>query len=356
MHYFIYPTKDATIYSGSVGGGSIVKHKINTGLDAILEIDKRTQPDYLEDSWSRILLQFDLSSWTTHSNEYYYLNLYDAGTEEVPISNTLYCYAVSQSWSMGAGTLNDYPSTLDGVSWTYRDAAETSDLWATRGGTWYSGLTYPVGSVASQSFEYSSDDIRMNVTSIVGDWLDGTIDNDGFIIKRSNADEGDKKNYGIMKYFSMDTNTVYSPKLDIAWDDSTWSTGSLAALNVTGSDYVLYMKGLVDEYNEKGKVRFRVVGRERFPEKVFSNTSEYAAISYLPSGSSYYSVRDAYTDETLFPFDEFTKLSCDSSGNYFDLWMDSFQPERYYKIVYKIVQSNGLERYFDDDFSFKVVR
>ena len=45
----------------------------------------------------------------------------------------------------------------------------------------------------------------------------------------------------------------------------------------------------------------------------------------------------------------------DTDGNYFDLWMDSFQPERFYKIVYKVVDTNTT-KYFDDDFSFKVVR
>ena len=68
MHYFIYPSKDATIYSGS-GAGKLDR---NTGLDEILEVDKRIQPDYLEDDWSRILIQFDLSSCATHSNEVYY--------------------------------------------------------------------------------------------------------------------------------------------------------------------------------------------------------------------------------------------------------------------------------------------
>ena len=39
MHYFIYPSKDATIYSGSISIGSGNKMQTNTGLDEILEID-----------------------------------------------------------------------------------------------------------------------------------------------------------------------------------------------------------------------------------------------------------------------------------------------------------------------------
>jgi len=342
VHYFIYPSKDATIYSGS-GADKLDR---NTGLDEILEVDKRIQPDYLEDNWSRILLQFDLSSWATHSNEVYYLNMYDAGSEEIPLTNTLYAYAVSQSWEMGVGKLDDYPTTYDGVTWKWRDVSGSND-WSSSGGTTYSD------NVASQSFEYGTTDLRMDVTNMVNTWVSGTRVNDGMMIRRSNSEEGDIKNYGKMKFFSKDTNTVYAPRLDIMWDDSSWSTGSLSALN-TSNDIVLYMKGLKEEYNEKGKARFRVVGRDTYPTRTFSNTSEFQTIKYLPT-SSYYSIRDAHTDETLIPFDNYTKLSCDSTGNYFDLWMDSFQPERFYKIVYKVVDNNTT-KYFDDDFSFKVVR
>tara|TARA_Y100001938_G_scaffold150087_2_gene239552 strand:- start:1178 stop:1522 length:345 start_codon:yes stop_codon:yes gene_type:complete len=114
------------------------------------------------------------------------------------------------------------------------------------------------------------------------------------------------------------------------------------------------MKGLRAEYNEKGKERFRVVGRERYPERTFATSSEFQTIKYLPT-SSYYSIRDAHTDEVLIPFDDYTKLSCDANGNFFDLWMDSFQPERFYKIVYKVTYDNTT-KYFDNDFSFKIVR
>ena len=348
MHYFIYPTKDATIYSGSVEMGSVEKTEINTGLDAILEVDKRIKPDYIDNTWSRFLIQFDLSSWVTHSNEVYYLNLYDAGSEEIPISNTLYAYPVSSSWEMGVGKLDHDPVTKDGVTWGWRDSSGSLN-WDNAGGD------FLTSSVASQSFEYSTDDIRMNVSDMVGDWLSGSYTNNGIMIKRDTENEWSSVNLGIMKYFSRDTHTIYPPRLDVMWDDSSWDTGSLSALDVTGSDYILYMKNVRPEYNEKGKTRFRVVGREKYPERTFSNTSEYATIAYLPT-SSYYSIRDAHTEEVLIDFDDYTKLSCDSTGNYFDFWLDSLQPERYYKIVYKVVQSDGLEKYFDNDFTFKVVR
>jgi hypothetical protein len=78
---------------------------------------------------------------------------------------------------------------------------------------------------------------------------------------------------------------------------------------------------------------------------------------FLPT-SSYYEVRDAHTDEIILPFNTTgSKISCDSSGNYFNLWMNSFQPERYYRILIKTETSGGnAVQLFDNNYYFKVTR
>ena len=129
------------------------------------------------------------------------------------------------------------------------------------------------------------------------------------------------------------------------------------------------MKTLRPEYKEKSKTRFRVVGRERYPTKSYSNTaSEYLTVKYLPSGSkanigkdgAYYSILDTQTEDVIVPYGTGSLISCDSTGNYFNFWMDGLQSERYYKFEFKVVSgSNTSEetiQYFDDDFVFKVVR
>ena len=52
-------------------------------------------------------------------------------------------------------------------------------------------------------------------------------------------------------------------------------------------------------------------------------------------------------------------MSCDSTGNFFNLWMDGFQPERFYRFEIKVVSGSGADQtsmIYDDDFIFKVVR
>jgi hypothetical protein len=49
--YKIFPSKDTTIYTDS--------NVLNSGLDAILELSKRTPEQFASSSTSRILIQFD---------------------------------------------------------------------------------------------------------------------------------------------------------------------------------------------------------------------------------------------------------------------------------------------------------
>jgi hypothetical protein len=379
MHYFIFPDIDTTLYEAS--GSS------NAGLDEILEIRKDMTTSGGNVKVSRILMKFDISeisssiiNGTISTDAKYYLNLYDAGSENLNVSQSLWAYPVSQSWVEGQGTANDNPITLEGASWRYRDGAAQKSFWlsgseaavSASGGAWHTDV------YATQSFKYESDDMRMNVTPIVKKWLDGTYPNNGFIIKRSgsfgnldtNVDEGNTDRLGNFKFFSRQTHTIYPPKLEVEWFDTKWSTGSLSALSSTElEDLSFYMKSLRPEYKEKSKVKFRIVGRAKYPTKSYSNTaSEYLTVKYLPSGSkqnvgktgTYYSVRDAQTDDVVVPYGTGSLVSCDSTGNYFNLWMNGLQSERYYKFEFKVVSgSNTVDetiQYFDDDFTFKVVR
>ena len=63
-------------------------------------------------------------------------------------------------------------------------------------------------------------------------------------------------------------------------------------------------------------------------------------------------------EETIIPFGTGSRVSCDSTGNYFNLWLDGYQPERYYSILYRVVSGSGTieetDQYFDEGFTFKV--
>lgn len=369
MHYFEFAEKDATLYEASAS--------LNSGLDEVLEIRKDVSDTGATVDVSRILIKFDLSFISSSvssgaiTNPKYYLNLFDAKPTALATSQSLQAYPVSQSWTMGDGRSYDNPITDEGCSWNYRFGSLNGQRWSavsSSGGTWFTGAGYE----ASQSFGHKTRDMRMEVTDIVNKWLDTTIPNEGFIVKRSgsvgntdsNTDEGSTTLLGNFSFFSSDTHTKYPPTLEVEWDDSSWNTGSLSALTSTElEDMTIYMKGLRPEYNQKSKAKFRLVGKARFPAKTYSTTPADLTVKYLPSGSTtgdgtFYSICDAETDDVVVPYGSGSKVSLDSTGNYFNLWLDGYQPERYYTLKYKVVSGSGTtdetQQYFDEGFTFKV--
>ena len=391
MHYFEYPTTDTTLYEGTVTSS------YNTGLDQILEVRKNTNSSGTTVNVSRILIKFDygyinsqVTAGVIPSTAKYYLNLYDASSEELAVEQTLFGYMVSGSWRGGTGFMDRDPVLSDGASWKYRDNDTTKTQWLsgsdTQGGTWFRTQTGKYKVSGSSSLVYETKDIRMDITDMVKNHIysSSVYPNNGFIIKRENiptsqsafsifdpttatgSAEHDTSQLGHLKFFSRETNTIFPPKLEVEWDDSSWSTGSLSALSATDlENLTIYFKGMRDEYKEKSKVKFRFVGREKYPTRGFGTTPAALTVKYLPSGSqsmgqgTYFSVKDTITDDTLIPFGTGSIVSCDSTGNYFNLWMDGFQPERFYKFQIKVVSGSGAtqtSQVYDDDYTFKVVR
>ena len=376
MHYFEFPTKDTTLYEDS---GSQ-----NTSLDEILEIRKDMNDAGTVIKISRALVKFDLTTISQSivdgiiTNPTFYLNLYDANSEALNVSQYLYAYPVSQSWTNGSGKRDSNPIIEDGAGWKWKDNSTTRTQWnevSASGGTWYSGSTGQYSLEASQSFTHEAADVRMDVTGIVKNWIysGSSYANEGFMVKRSgsignqnsNVEEGNTTHYGNFSFFSSETHTIYPPKLEVVWDDSKWTTGSLSALTSDNlEDMTIYMRGLREKYKENSKVKFRLVGREMFPERSYSSTdlyqTGYTTAKYLPSGSTYYQIKDAYTEDIVVPFGSGSIVSCDTTGNYFNFWMKGLQSERFYRIEYKVVSGSGTVdetiQFFDEKHSFKVVR
>jgi len=360
MHKFFTSSFDASIY--------LQQPEQNAGRDEILEVGKLYYGSSKD--IARTLIKFDTGSikseitsigtgsWQT------YLVLRSANSEEIPLEYSIFANAVSQSWTMGTGTKFDN-ITSNGVSWKYRNGeatwqdnvtagtavfvAGTTGSANAEGGTWF------ITGSATQSFSNEPDDIRMNVTNIMHQWVSGSLKNDGFIVRHSINAENDDLDYGVLKFFSKETSTIYEPKLELVWDDSLFTTGSLTP--VTGSaedDYKVVINNLKKQYPTNSKIKIRVKGRDMFPLKTFGTTYEYDQSKYLPSGSVYYQIEDYITNETIVPFGDYSKLSCDSTSNYFNLDTATYPINRTYKLKLKIVES-GISTIIDNKLIFEIV-
>jgi hypothetical protein len=354
MHKFYTSSYDASIY--------LQQPDQNAGRDEILEVGKLYYGT-IKDIY-RTVIKFDVSNLETGSGWKAYLNLKAANSEEIPLQYTIYANAVSQSWTMGTGTKFDN-ITSDGVSWKYRNGVDKWVSYDTTGGTAVytsnttgsanaeGGVWYLSGS-ASQSFNYESDDVRMDVTNMVNIWLSGSVSNNGLIVHHSLDAENDTLDYGVLKFFSKETNTIYQPKLEIVWDDSSIVTGSLAP--VTGSaeeGYKVVVTNLKTQYEANTKVKVRVKGRDKYPSKSFGTIFSYDQSKYLPT-TTYYQLEDYITNEIIFPFGDYTKVSCDSTSNYFIMDLSTLPINRTYLLKLKIVEG-GISTIIDDKLKFEII-
>jgi len=352
MHYFIYADKDTTIYHSSQSRqyAGVYDNEQNTGLDSVIELQSSVPPSVTSKATSRMLVSFDLTTSESTGSKYY-LRLYDCHSEGIALTQNINAHRLTSDWEMGLGRYHDTPFVTDGATWDWADVS---------GSVSWVGGSYSNDYVASQSLEFKTTDLKLDVSDIVKkNWIEASDGNYGFLLKRPNTEETNSVGYGSLKFFSRDTNTIYPPKLEVCIDDFSWDqgiTGSYTAL--PEDDYTVYMKNYDSEFKEGAKVRFRVLGRSK--HHVASNVpgqNKSFTKYYLPSGSSYYSIKDTVTEETLIDFDEYTTLSGDSNGNYFDVNMNGLQPERYYRFVFKVVDpTTKLTKFFDRDFTFKVVR
>lgn len=352
---FLTASKDATVY--------LQQPNQNTGLDEILEISKIYYGNVKD--VSRALIRFDITSLSSSLSSGLFgmqdahLILKETKSEELPLEYTLYGFMVSGSWQMGKGTRFDDVST-QGVTWNYREGDSNLEWLPTnqfangstgsyegRGGVWYST------NATSQSFSYQSADIQMDVKNILKLWMSGSIQNNGLIIKHSNSVEDDTEDYGIVKLYSKETNTIYKPKIRVGWNDQSFVTGSLEALS--GENIKIFTSNLKTEYKLNTIVKIRIGGRELYPLKTFTDKFSYNTTKYLPQ-NSYYQIKDASSEDIIIPFSDYSKISCDSEGNYIKLNFSNWESDRIYKIEFKVDMGNGDVHYFDNDLTFTILK
>jgi hypothetical protein len=261
--YKLFPSQDASIYSGYPA--------MNTGLDPILDVANYVTESNPVARVARSIIQFDQSeienaidviakvtgsefnSWSGS------LKAYVAKASNVIINSYVEVWPISGSWNNGTGQYLDNKAGTNGVSWVYTDYSGSNE-WVTAGwvplttgsysgsnnaggGVWYTGSgTYSnvnnSNMGVSQSYNLrSTKDLDINVTDILKVWYSSSKDlnpgeieitNNGFLVKWADAQEFVTSSAVSpqLSFYSVDTNTIYPPELEIKWRDFTYSTSS----------------------------------------------------------------------------------------------------------------------------------
>ena len=357
MVLFYTASQDATIY--------LQQPYQNTGIDEILEISKVYYGDTPD--MSRVLIQFDtteisksLANGTISSGSFTAsLQLKITKADEIAARFSIEAYPISQSWENGTGTRFDNLTT-NGATWIYKNGDDTTTVWNNTydganttfnpfttgsqtgwGGTWFTS------SVVTQSFSYTLEDINLDVTEFVKKWNSGSIVNNGFILKFANDKELDTIDYGSIKMFSKETNTIYQPKLVITYPETNTSGSLIDITDFAASSsydvvYRCYSPNLKDSYTKGQKVSIKVDARELYPIKQFNSTFAYQVKYYLPN-EAYYAVMDTLTKEFIINYSPNTKVLRGLRNNMINLNFTNWPIGRNYTLFVKSIDTNNEE-------------
>ena len=384
--YKLFPYKDATLYS--------LYPDMNTGIDPITTIynlnfgiDSNPQVARFLTEFSQEEIEDVINNKINGAEWDVDFRSYIATAQGIVESTDLSVHPLAQSWNNGTGTYLDVPQTTDGCSWNSSQFKNSGVTWLTSGsdstnhyvtssfnttyanvggGAWYysgsDGTEYEV----TQSFDTrSTKDLKVNAKTVCSLWYSSSLGvnssaslpNYGFITKWENSVEfsTNAQIQPVMQFYSVDTNTIYPPQLEFKWKDySSVLTGSATASIVSTTNLISSLAENPGYFTPQSVNRFRFNVAPKYPIRVFATGSQFTGTNYLPT-SSYYAIKDLDTNEYVVDYDtNYTQLSSDSKGNYFDVYMNGLEPERYYKICVK-TNINGSTLILDDNYYFKVV-
>ena len=168
----------------------------------------------------------------------FYLKLYNAPhSDTTPFDFTLLAHPISRSWEEGRGLdMEDFSdNTFGGLGSNWKNAA-SGTAWTNQGGDFLtsSGNTY------SQEFDTGLENLNINITTLVEQWISGTQANYGVMVKLTSSNEayfssstgvttdtvphnpnGAITSYYTKKFFSRSSEYFfYRPNLEARWNDA----------------------------------------------------------------------------------------------------------------------------------------
>ena len=199
---------------------------------------------------SRALVQFPISSLSTDRSAgtipasgsvSFYLKLYNARhSEQVPRDFVVNVLAVSQSWQEGYGLdMESYTDVTDdsieGSNWMNRTSNPLA-RWTRAGAEYHSSSYTDTDRMPNYTYTFAegTEDMILDVTDMVEEWMAGTVDNNGFGIFLTSSYEaystasnagvlenpsGAQKSYYTKRFFSRTSEFFFKrPVLEARWD------------------------------------------------------------------------------------------------------------------------------------------
>jgi hypothetical protein len=223
--YRVYSSKDTYITNQAIGGLAMTGS--NYGSSPVLEVfantpgvgsDGNVSPNPVD--LSRILLYFDTTQLSSSIvagtipsvGVQYVLNLFNLVTDKtLPSSFDLEVIPLTLGFDEGTGIDTVNAQDSGEANWVL---ASSVNPWSTAGGDY--SRNYGVG---TQHFDVGNENLSIDITTIVSNWLNGVIPNNGLLLKFTNAEES-IGGYFLKAFSSRESMYVDEiPFLEARWND-----------------------------------------------------------------------------------------------------------------------------------------
>lgn len=205
----------------------------NMGQSDILEVFHiYAQESSASQENARILIDFDIDSISTDRTNgvipasgsvSFFLQMYNARhNQTTPKDFTIVVSAVSQSWDEGLGLDMENYSNNDASNWITASDDGSITKWTTQGGDYITGSdASPLEYTYTQSFDTGFENLEINVSHLVEDWIKGDLNNYGFGVQLTSTLEAATDSYYTKKFFARGSQFYFKrPTLEARWDNS----------------------------------------------------------------------------------------------------------------------------------------
>ena len=172
---------------------------------------------------SRIISTFDVASISSDrtagiipasGDVSFYLRLYNAETSNtVPKDFKLVVEAISRAWTEGDGLDLENYKDLGVSNWI---SASQGQAWTTAGGDYHPTPNF------EQTFETGLEDLEIDITTLVDQWVAGTKANYGLGVRLTSSVESAATSYYTKRFFARGTQYFFKkPVIEARWNSST---------------------------------------------------------------------------------------------------------------------------------------
>jgi len=280
---------------------------------------------------ARTLIQFNVSDLSSSiyvdekvpsSSVTYSLKMFDMKhADTVPTSFDLFIFPISRSWDEGTGVDDGNDRDSGYANWIN---AQYAVEWTSTGSDF---LATEYGS-ASQHFDRGSEDLVVDVTDVVQNWLTSSISNNGFVIKMGEAEEVSGTDYRRKAFHGRESKYVDKiPYIEATWEEVTKDNRGNFAFDQSNYLYMYnVIRGELTNVTEPVIVRIQEAlvsssyTQEFTASRVSTGIYRVSVDDVSPTGSGWW--RDIwYSGSQVYMSSSFRPLTL--TGSSFDLY-DSF--------------------------------